>query len=270
MFQLHLKKPLVIFDLETTGINIAKDRIIECSFVRVEVSGEKTVKTKRINPEMPIPAASSMIHGIYDEDVKEAPTFKQVAKSLANFLEGCDLAGFNIIRFDVPMLVEEFLRAEVDFSLQNRRLIDAQKIFHLMEPRSLTAAYRFYCNKELEHAHSAEADTLATYDVLLAQVERYQGKAIKDAQGKEYIPVHNDMESLHLLTADKMVDLAGRMVYNDKGQEIFNFGKYKGQVVSEVLAKDPNYFTWFQEADFPLDSKRRLTEIKLKSFNQKK
>ncbi|MEM9983445.1 MAG: exonuclease domain-containing protein, partial [Bacteroidota bacterium] len=254
----------------TTGTNIVKDRIVEYSFVKIEVNGEKTINSKRINPETPIPLETSLIHGIYEEDIKEAPTFKQVAKNLEKFLEGCDLGGFNIVRFDVPMLVEEFLRVGVDFSLNNRRLVDAQKIFHLMEPRNLSAAYQFYCNKTLEDAHSAEADTIASYEVFVAQVERYEDVAIKGKDDKEYVPVKNDMQEIHKITADRMVDLAGRLTINAAGDEIFNFGKHKGKKVVDVFQKDPAYYDWFQRADFPLDSKRKLTEIKLRGFNQKK
>lgn len=264
---LNLKKPLVFFDLETTGTNIAKDRIVEYSFLKVMPNGSQQVKTQKINPEMPIPLHSSLIHGIYDEDVKDAPTFKQVAKELSAFLEGVDLAGFNIIRFDVPMLVEEFLRNNIDFSLNNRKLIDAQKIFHMMEPRNLSAAYRFYCGKTLEDAHTAEADTKATFEILQSQIEHYQGKTMKDKEGREYEPIKNDMEVLHQITAEKIVDFAGTMVFNDKGQEVFNIGKHKGKLVTEVLKQEPNYYDWYQKADFPLDSKRKLTEIKLRSFN---
>ncbi|MDX1905366.1 MAG: 3'-5' exonuclease [Thermonemataceae bacterium] len=266
---LYLKKPLVVFDLETTGINIAKDRIVEYAFLKVYPNGTKESKVQRINPQMPIPLASSLIHGIYDEDVKDAPSFKQVAKELANFLEGSDLAGFNIIRFDVPMLVEEFLRNDIDFSINNRRLIDAQKIFHLMEPRNLAAAYQFYCGKTLENAHSAEADNLATFEVLQSQITHYQGKKIKDKNGNDYEPVRNDMEALHKITAEKIIDFAGTMTYNDKGEEVFNIGKHKGKLIKDVLKQEPNYYDWFQKADFPLDSKRKLTEIKLKdAFNK--
>jgi DNA polymerase III subunit epsilon len=264
---LHLKKPLVFFDLETTGTNIAKDRIVEYSFLKVMPNGTQTTKTQKINPEIPIPIYTSLIHGIYDEDIKNAPTFKQVAKELAVFLEGADLAGFNIIRFDVPMLVEEFLRNSVDFSINNRRLIDAQKIFHLMEPRNLSAAYKFYCGKTLEDAHTAEADTRATFEVLQAQVLHYEGTMLKDKSGKEYIPIKNDMEALHQITAEKIVDFAGTMVLNEKGIEVFNIGKHKGKLVTDVLKQEPNYYDWYLKADFPLDSKRKLTEIKLRSFN---
>lgn len=266
---LYLKKPLVFFDLETTGINITNDRIVELAFVKVMPGGETSTKSTRINPTIPIPIESSLIHGIYDEDVKDKPTFKSIAHSLGQFLEGCDLAGFNIIKFDVPVLVEEFLRCDIDFDLSNRKLIDAQRIFHLMEPRTLSAAYKFYCGKDLEGAHSAEADTLATYEVLKAQIEKYQDCAIKDSKGIESIPIKNDMSVLHNLTASQFADLAGRISFNDKGEEVFNFGKYKNTKVTDVLKKDPSYYDWMMKGDFALNTKKKLTEIKLRGFNLK-
>ena len=184
-------------------------------------------------------------------------------------LEGADLAGFNIVRFDVPLLVEEFLRAGVDFDISKRKFIDAQRIFHLMEPRNLTAAYKFYCGKNLEDAHTAEADAMATFEVLDAQIAMYEGVAIKDKRNKDYYPVQNDMKALHELTASTIVDFAGRMVYNDKGVIVFNFGKYKDQAVLDILKKDPSYFDWMMKGDFPLNTKQKLTEIKLSQFNQK-
>lgn len=272
MHHLKLKKPLAFFDLETTGINISQDRIVEICIAKAMPDGQLLVKTKKLNPTIPIPLESSLIHGIYDEDVKDEPTFKQVARSLAQFLEGCDLAGFNIIKFDVPVLVEEFLRADVDFDIKNRRMVDAQKIFHLMEPRSLTAAYKFYCGKDINElgkgAHSAETDTLATYHVLNAQIQRYAGVSIKDIHGNESTPIVNDVDELHKLTNSRMVDLAGRMGFNDKGIEVFTFGKHKDKPVEEVLEKEPSYYDWIMKGDFPLDTKRRLTEIKLRQFNK--
>ncbi|HEY8402226.1 MAG TPA: exonuclease domain-containing protein [Cytophagaceae bacterium] len=266
---LNLTKPLAFFDLETTGINITTDRIVELSIVKVMPNEEKIVKTHRINPTIPIPRESSLIHGIYDEDVKDCPTFANLASSLYKFLEGCDLAGFNIIRFDVPVLVEEFLRAGIDFDVCNRKLIDAQRIFHIMEPRTLSAAYKFYCNKDLDGAHSAEADAIASFEVLKAQVLRYQNQVVKDEKGKESTPIKNDMAVLHNLTATQFADLAGRITFNDKGEEIFNFGKYKNMKVCEVLEKDPSYYDWMMKGDFALNTKKKLTEIKLRKFNQK-
>lgn len=264
--QLNLTKPLAFFDLETTGLDPVKDRIVEISIVRVAVNGEKEVRTKRINPGIPIPAESSVIHGIRDEDVREAPSFKQVAASLAEFLQGCDLAGFNMIKFDLPMLTEEFLRAGIDFDVSNRKLVDAQKIFYLMEPRTLTAAYKFYCNKDLVAAHSAEADTLATHEILLAQIERYQNISLKDKDGQEIFYIKNDIGALHKVCMQRTVDLAGRIILNDNGEEIFNFGKFKNTPVSKVFETEPGYYDWMMKGDFPLDTKRKITEIKLRGF----
>ena len=255
--QLNLKNPLVFFDLETTGIDIAKDRIVEISMVKVMPNGEEIVKTRRINPGMPIPPESTAIHGITDEDVKDCPKFKEIAKSLAAQIEGCDLAGFNSNRFDIPMLAEEFLRAGVDVDLNRRKFIDVQTIFHKMEQRNLTAAYKFYCNKDLANAHSAEADTMATYEVLKAQLDRYP-------------ELENDVNFLSKYSYfTNNVDFAGRMVYNEKGQEVINFGKYKGRVVEEVLKSDPSYYAWIMNGDFPLNTKKMLTEIRLRGFNKK-
>ena len=255
--QLNLRNPLVFFDLETTGIDIAKDRIVEISMVKVMPNGEEIVKTRRINPGMPIPPESTAIHGITDEDVKDCPKFKEIAKSLAAQIEGCDLAGFNSNRFDIPMLAEEFLRAGVDVDLNRRKFIDVQTIFHKMEQRNLTAAYKFYCNKDLANAHSAEADTMATYEVLKAQLDRYP-------------ELENDVNFLSKYSSfTNNVDFAGRMVYNEKGQEVINFGKYKGRLVVEVLKSDPSYYAWIMNGDFPLNTKKMLTEIRLRGFNQK-
>ncbi len=267
---LNLNKPLAFFDLETTGINVTTDRILEISIVKVlPGTNEVEIKTERINPTIPIPVESSLIHGIYQEDIQDKPTFKDLAHTFNSFLKGCDLAGFNILKFDVPVLQEEFHRAEVDFDISNRKLVDAQRIFHMMEPRTLSAAYKFYCNKDLENAHSAEADTLATFEVLKAQVTKYQDQTMKDRNGKEYTPVKNDIQTLHDLAAANMVDLAGRMVLNDKGEVVFNFGKYKGTLVSEVLRKDHSYYDWIMKGDFSIDTKKRLTQIKLDALKNK-
>lgn len=265
---LNLKNPIAFFDLETTGINISRDRIIEISILKIFPNGKEEKRTDLINPGIPIPEESSLIHGFRDDDVKDAPLFKDLAKTIVKFLEGCDLAGFNILKFDVPMLVEEMLRAGQSFDVSKRKLIDAQKIFHLMEKRNLAAAYKFYCKKTLENAHSAEADTLATYEILKKQIEVYDGQEVHDMKGNLLGIIKNDMESIHGITLQKMVDLAGRMVFNDKGVEVFNFGKHKGKSVIEVLKKEPMYYDWIQKNDFSLDTKRKLTEIKLREFSK--
>lgn len=255
--QLNLKNPIVFFDLETTGINIVKDRIVEISLLKVYPNGKEEVKSRRINPEQPIPAEATAIHGITDDDVKNCPTFKQVAKSLAEILEGCDIAGFNSSRFDVPLLAEEFLRAGIDFDMRKRKFVDVQIIFHKKEQRTLEAAYKFYCDKELENAHSAEADTMATYEVLKAQLDRYPDLANDiSTLSQEYSSFNNN------------VDLAGRMVYDEKGVEVFNFGKHKGKSVAEVLKNEPSYYSWIMDGDFSLNTKQILTKIKLREMNK--
>lgn len=254
--QLNLKNPLVFFDLETTGTNIVTDRIVELCYVKVHPNGKEETKTYRINPGMPIPPVVTAIHGISDEDVKDCPSFKEIAKSLAAQIEGCDLAGYNSNRFDIPMLVEEFLRAGVDIDLRKRKFIDVQNIFHKMEQRTLVAAYKFYCEKTLENAHSAEADTIATYEVLKAQLDRYP-------------ELQNDVPFLAKFSSyGDHVDYAGRIVYNEKGVECINFGKHKGRPVVEVLESDPGYYGWILNGDFPLDTKKVITEIKLRGFNK--
>ncbi len=254
--KLNLKNPLIFFDLETTGINIVSDRIVEISMIKVNPNGSEEEQTYRINPEMPIPKQASEIHGIYDDDVKDKPTFKQIAKQLAKFFEGCDIAGYNSNRFDVPLLAEEFLRADIDFDMKNRKFIDVQTIFHKMEQRTLVAAYKFYCNEDLTNAHSASADTLATYKVLKAQLDRYDN-------------LENNVDFLYKFSSqNKNVDFAGRIIYNDKGEEIFNFGKYKGQKVEDIFEKDKGYYSWILNSDFPLYTKKILTNIKLRSLNK--
>lgn len=251
--KLNLKNPLVFFDLETTGINIATDRIVELCYIKVHPNGNEESKCMRINPEMHIPETASAIHGIYDEDVKDCPTFKQVARELANAIEGCDLAGFNSNRFDIPMLAEEFLRADVDFDMTRRKFIDVQNIYHKLEKRTLSAAYKFYCGKDLENAHSALADTQATYEVLQAQLDKYPND------------LQNDMQFLaDFSRMTNNVDFAGRIVYNDQGVEVFNFGKYKGMPVTEVLQKDSGYYGWVMQGDFTRNTKQVLTQLRLR------
>ncbi|MDR0565533.1 MAG: 3'-5' exonuclease [Prevotellaceae bacterium] len=247
---LQLSHPIAIFDLETTGIDVARDRIVEISVIKVLPDGGEEVKTRRINPTIPIPAEATAVHGITDDDVKHCPTFREVANSLAAYLEGCDVAGYNSTKFDVPLLVEEFLRAGVEVDFRNRRLVDVQNIFHRMEQRTLAAAYKFYCQKELDNAHSAEADTRATYEVLLAQLRRYP-------------ELQNDVPFLAEFSAkNRNVDYAGRVVLDSNGNEIINFGKHKGRKVVDVLASDPSYYSWIMNGAFTLDTKRVLTQIK--------
>jgi DNA polymerase-3 subunit epsilon len=261
--KLNLKVPLCLFDLETTGTNPATDRIIEIAMIKMMPNGDLIRKHQLVNPTIPIPADSTAIHGITNEAVAGQPTFKDVAKDFARFLEGCDVGGYNILKFDLPLLVEEFLRAEVEFDYSRKRIIDAQRIFHLMEKRTLGAAYKFYCGQELENAHSAESDTEATLHVLLAQVQKYEEQPVTDALGKKIGTIKNDMDSLAQLSTLDTIDLAGRMVKNAKGEATFNFGKHKGKPVLTVLRDEPAYYDWMMNGDFSLDTKRKLTELKL-------
>lgn len=253
---LNLKKPLVFFDLETTGTDIVNDRIVEISMLKIYPNGDQEGKTMKINPTISIDPKSTEIHGITNEDVKDSPTFAEIGKDILKFIEGCDLAGFNSNRFDLPLLVEEFLRADIDFDPRKERFVDVQVIFHKMERRTLAAAYKFYCNKELTNAHSAEADTVATYEILKAQLDHYDD-------------LENDIQKLSDFSShNNNVDFAGRIVYNEEGKEVFNFGKYKGKSVEEVLKKDPGYYGWIINNNFPLYTKKVLTSIKLRDFNQ--
>lgn len=249
---LHITKPIAFIDLETTGVNLGKDRIVEIAIVKILPDGNKSVKRKIINPQIPIPKNASDIHGITDDMVKDAPTFAQVANELKQMLDGCDLAGYNSNRFDVPLLIEEFMRVNVDFDMKGRKLVDVQNIFHKMEQRTLAAAYKFYCNKTLEAAHSAEADATATYEVLLAQLEKYPD-------------LGTTVESIiKAIGDDAIVDFARRFVM-DNGVEVFNFGKFKGQPVADVLKREPQYYDWMMKGDFPQHTKQKLTEIFTKS-----
>ncbi|MEJ6791507.1 MAG: 3'-5' exonuclease [Lacinutrix sp.] len=255
--ELNLTKPVCFFDLETTGINISKDRVVEISILKVFPNGNRESKTWLVNPEMPIPEETSAIHGITDERVANEPTFKALSKDINNMIKDCDLAGFNSNRFDIPLLAEEMLRADMDFDMKGRVAIDVQTIFHKMEKRTLSAAYKFYCDKNLENAHSAEADTLATYEVLKAQLDRYED-------------LENDSKFLAEFSSHKkFADFAGFINYNKEGEECFSFGKHKNKRVLDVLEKEPGYFGWLLNADFPLYTKKVLTAIKLRSFNNK-
>lgn len=254
--ELSLKKPLVILDLETTGVSIASDRIVEFSALKVQPGGAEEWLTMRLNPGIPISAEATRVHGITDDDVAGAPPFKDVAKNIASFLEGCDLAGFNSMKFDIPILCEEFLRVNVDFNPARHRYVDVQVIFHKKEQRTLSAAYRFYCDKSLENAHSAQADTAATYEILKSQLDRYPD-------------LENDIEKLSAFSAyNNNADLAGRIVFNEQGVEVFNFGKHKGKPVEIVFKEEPSYYSWMMNGDFPLNTKQVLTAIKLRSFGK--
>ncbi|MFD2916344.1 3'-5' exonuclease [Psychroserpens luteus] len=255
--QLNLTKPICFFDLETTGINITNDRIVEISILKVYPDGKEETYTKRVNPTIPIPPEVTLVHGISDADIADAPTFKEISKEVYTMIKDSDLGGFNSNRFDIPVLAEEMLRADIDFDMKNTQSIDVQTIFHKMEQRTLSAAYKFYCDKNLDNAHSAEADTLATYEVLKAQLDRYED-------------LENDSKFLaEFSSRKKFADFAGFITYNKEGVECFSFGKHKGKLVTEVLDKEPGYFGWLLNADFPLYTKKVLTAIKLRAFNNK-
>jgi DNA polymerase-3 subunit epsilon len=246
---LQLSRPICFIDLETTGINLSSDRIIDIAIIKLNPDQTRITKRKLINPQMPIPAASSAIHGITDDMVKDAPSFKSVANEIKQFIEQCDLGGYNSNRFDIPILMEEFLRAGIEVDLSQRKMVDVQHIFYTMEPRTLSAAYKYYCQKELVNAHSAEADVEATIEVMMAQLDRYKN-------------LGNSVESiLSVIGEDKIIDYARRFGYDDKGVEVFNFGKYKGRSVMDVLRNEPQYYDWMMKGDFPLHTKQKLTEL---------
>jgi len=253
---LNLKRPLAIIDLETTGTNVSSDRIVELSVLKVSPDGKEEWMTARVNPGMPIPPKTTAIHGITDEDVAGAPVFGEIGKKLAAFLEGCDLAGYNAIKFDFPVLAEEFLRSNIVFNFRKRKYVDVQVIFHKKEQRTLVAAYQFYCKKKLENAHSSKADTAATFEVLKSQLDRYDD-------------LENDVEKLADFSSfNKNVDFAGRIILNEDGVEVFNFGKYKGKAVELIFNENPAYYSWMMNGDFPLFTKKVLTEIKLRAFGK--
>lgn len=247
--KLNLQRPIIFFDLETTGTNITNDRIVEISLIKVMPDGQENSRTRRVNPGMPIPAEATAVHGISDEDVANEPRFEQIARSLAAIFQGCDIAGFNSNRFDIPMLKQEFDRAGVELNLSDTKFIDVQTIFHKREPRNLVAAYKFYCNADLENAHSADADTRATFEVLKAQLEKYPD-------------LPTDVENLAAYTSfNRNVDLAGRLVYDDNGREVINFGKHKGRLAEEILIKEPGYFGWIMQGDFTIDTKNAFQRV---------
>jgi DNA polymerase-3 subunit epsilon len=254
--KINLKNPILFFDIESTGLNVASDRIVEISALKLMPNGDQELKTRRLNPTIPISPEAQKIHGISNEDVADCPTFKEVAKSLANWMSGCDFAGYNAIKFDIPLLAEEMLRAGVQFDFRKRKVVDVQNIFHKMEQRTLSAAYKFYCNKDLENAHSAEADTVATFEILEAQLDRYSDV------------LENDVKFLaEFSTKSKLLDYAGRIALDNNDEPIINFGKYKGKKVTDVLLKDPGYYSWIMNGDFTLDTKQVLTELKIQMEN---
>ncbi len=263
--QIKLHKPLIFLDIEATGLSVGSDRIVEISLVKLKMDQSTETKTMRINPGIPIPEKVSKIHGIYEKDLKDAPSFKEAAPELLRFIGNADLAGYNSNKFDIPLLAEEFLRAEFDFDLSNRKLLDVQNIFHIMEPRNLVAAYKFYCNKPLEKAHSAESDALATYEIFKEQLNKYDGVQIEDENGNKFQPIVNDINQLsEFSTKTKNVDLAGRIIFNELGVEVFSFGKHKDKAVVEVFKKEPSYYNWMMQGDFPLYTKKVITALRLK------
>lgn len=267
--ELNLSRPLAVFDLETTGLSIAKDRIVEISILKVMPDGSQELFTRLVNPTIPIPAEVTEIHGINDDDVKDKPSFKQMANELNQFLKNCDLSGYNAIKFDIPLLVEEFLRVEMNFEVKGRKVIDVQNIFHKMEQRTLKAAYKFYCGQNLENAHSAEADTTATFEILKAQLDKYENTEFTDRDGSVSVPVKNDMQALNDFSYHaKNADLVGHIIFNKNDIEVFNFGKHKGKAVEELFTSEPSYYDWMMKSDFPLSTKKVLTAIKLRGFNQ--
>jgi DNA polymerase-3 subunit epsilon len=250
---LNLKRPLVFLDLEATGLNVGSDRIVEIALLKIYPNGNRESKVFRVNPTIPIPDETSKIHGIYDKDIADSPTFADLSKDLNSFMGGCDLAGYNSNKFDIPMLIEEFTRCDIHFDISTRKLIDVQNIFHKMEQRTLAAAYLFYCKKSLENAHSAEADTDATYEVLLSQLEKYDS-------------LKNDVDFLSQFSSiNKNVDLAGRIIFNEKGEEVFNFGKYKGRLVNEIFTAEPSYYDWMMKGDFATNTKTVITQLRLRT-----
>jgi len=267
--ELNVTRPIVFLDLETTGVNVATDRIVEICLLKYSQGGTTTSMVERVNPTIPIPPQSTAIHGITDMDVKDKPVFAKLAPSLSKFIGNSDLAGYNAIKFDIPLLVEEFLRVDIDFDLKGRKIVDVQNIYHKMEPRTLSAAYKFYCHKDLLNAHTAEADTIATLEVLKAQLDKYENTTYINKDGKSSFPVRNDMGILSEFSYQtKNADLVGHIIFDDHGKEIFNFGKYKGKPVEETFGTEPQYYDWMMKSQFPLSTKKLITAVYLRGFNK--
>ena len=267
---LNLTRPLIFFDIESTGLNIGADKIVEICMLKVMPDNSTITKTLRINPQMHIPEHISELHGIYDQDVADKPTFKEVANEIREFIKSSDLAGYNLQKFDVPLLMEEFLRIDMDVDIRGVRLIDVQNIFHRMEPRNLKAAYKFYCGETLENAHSAEADTIATYKILQAQLSKYENTVFVDENDVESVPIKNDMTALSVFsTSDRNVDYAGHIVFDKNDVEVFNFGKHKGLAVETVFTREPMYYDWMMKAEFPLNTKKVINNIRLRMLSNR-
>lgn len=266
--KLNLKRPIAFFDLETTGLNQVHDRIVEVSVLRINVNGTEEQRTWRINPECPIPSETTAVHGITNEDVAKEKTFKQLAPEISRFFGNCDLAGYNILKFDLPMLVEEFIRAGINFDLKDRQLIDVMNIFMKMEPRTLRGAYRFFMHKDFDNAHSANADTMATYEVLMAMLDKYEGTEYTDNKGVTTKPIVNDMKELAKFSSHHQnVDLMGQIVYDNAGKPVFKFGKHKDERVEDVFKKEPQYYDWIMKSDFPEYTKRVITKLRYPDRN---
>ncbi len=258
---MKINKPLVFFDIESTGLDITKDKIIEITILKLSISGRKNTFTFRINPEIPIPSENSKIHGIYDKDVKNSPSFKKVGNKIKKLLYKCDLVGFNILKFDLPILIEEFKNNKISFSINNINIIDVQKLYHLMEKRNLSSAYKFYCNKTLKNSHSSFSDTMATYEIFLNQLKKYDNQEVFDLKGNKMGKISKNLNKINNTLNNNMIDLEGRFIM-DNEDPVFNFGKYKGKKIKEILKKNPGYFNWIIKGKFSNDTKENLKKIK--------
>ena len=264
---MKINKPVVIFDIETTGLDIINDRIIDISLIKINTDKSKIEKSYRVNPEIPISRESSLIHGIKDKDVINLKPFKSYASEIFEFIKGCDLGGFNILKFDLPILIEELIRCDIDLKINNIKIIDALRIYHLMEKRNLSAAYEYYCNKKLENAHNAYADTSATVEIIEKQLEKYENMEVTDNKGNILGKISKDIDSIGSIIENNIVDISGRIIKNSRNIEIFNFGKYKNQSVEKVFNSNPQYYHWIMKSNFPLHTKKKFTEIKLRKVN---
>ena len=263
-----INKPLVVFDIETTGLDIIQDRIIDITLIKINTDKSQIDKNYRVNPTVKISNESSKIHGIYEEDILKCKTFKSYAKEIFHFIKGCDLGGFNILKFDLPILIEELLRCDIELPLKNVKIVDALRIYHLMEKRNLTAAYKYYCNKSLENAHDSHADTIATLEIIKKQVELYENMDVIDNKGNILGKISKNVDSIGSIISNNIVDLSGRIIKNSESVKVFNFGKYKNQCVNKVFKSNPEYYHWIMKSNFPVDTKKKFTEIKLRGIKK--